>query len=210
MGMTVLIFLAAAFIVAGAGFAPHPAFAQAEAGSPPEPLRPAVRPPLFAPLAAKTASRSSPELREERGFIKSAAAAARFQAEAGKLALTKSSSARVRYVAADAVARHAATLNDFARLLHVRGLAMPMLDNNHRRMLKDLAKLGGSKFDREYLDVALRHTREDVRQYEKTGLASSDPSLRGWVERQLPALRSAAGSVAPQSISARPSESNSR
>jgi putative membrane protein len=76
------------------------------------------------------------------------------------------------------------------RLLHARGMAMPMPSSAHGKVLKQLAKLGGAKFDRMYVDeVALRSSQEDVANYEKMSAQAEDPVLKAWVDRQLPILR---------------------
>ncbi|WP_298923383.1 DUF4142 domain-containing protein [uncultured Ramlibacter sp.] len=163
--------------------------------APAVPVEPVERPrpvrPVFAADAVRGLAPTSPEMREERAFLKTAAAAARFEAEAGKLALGRSTDPRVLAFAADLMDRHSATSLELTQLLHVRGMAPPMLDNGQRALLKSLAKRSGSKFDREFMDqVGLKSLREDLRLYDKASLAAQDPSLKAWLERQLPQLRS--------------------
>lgn len=162
---------------------------EAEYVPPPAP-RSVPRTPLFAPDAAKNVSRLSREEREERGFLRSIAASSQFEAQASALALAKSTDPKVRAFATALVDHHKATRVELTRLLHVRGMALPMLDNEHRRVLKRLGRLSGSKFDREYVaQVGLRYRTDDLRQFEKASLNTRDPALKAWVDRQLPALR---------------------
>lgn len=150
----------------------------------------AGRPPFFAPDAARLATRLPAEQREERGFIRDTAATSRFEAEASKLALAKSTNPGIRAFAAELVNHHNGTSVELTYLLHVRGMAQPMLDNDHRKVLKQLGKLSGRKFDREYIKlVGLEYQREDIRELEKASLTTRDPSLKGWVDRQLPTRR---------------------
>jgi putative membrane protein len=149
-----------------------------------------ARPALYAPDAARTAGRLPPEALQERGFIKQAAAQSRFEAEAARLALDKAADVRLRTYASQVVRDHDSIHGDLVRLLHAREMALPMLDNEHRKILKRLGRLGGRKFEREYLElVGQRMPREGIRHYETASTASRDPVLKAWIDRRLPALR---------------------
>lgn len=155
----------------------------------PEPA-PARRPSGFAPSSVKTASRMPVQEREDRAFIRAAAASNRFEAEAARLALAKSTDPRVRALATDLIVQYNATSLELQQLLHVRDMALPMMENEHRRVLKRLARLAGRKLDREFLDqVGLKHQRHDLARYERVSARTADPSLKAWVDRQLPAMR---------------------
>ena len=182
-GMKYLGCMLFAIALSGAALAETEAEYGRKPVAPALPVEPVERPrpvrPVFAADAVRGLAPTSPEMREERAFLKTAAAAARFEAEAGKLALGRSTDPRVLAFAADLMDRHSATSLELTQLLHVRGMAPPMLDNGQRALLKSLAKRSGSKFDREFMDqVGLK------------SLAAQDPSLKAWLERQLPQLRS--------------------
>lgn len=165
-----------------------------------------VRPAPYAPDAARTAARLPPEVLQERGFIRQAAAQSRFEAEAARLALGKAADARVRAYAGEVVEDHDRVQAELQRLLHAREMALPMLDNEHRKVLKRLGRLGGRRFEREYLALAgQRMPREGIRQYELALVASRDPVLKAWIDRRLPALRerlSQAQSIGPAAAQA--------
>jgi predicted outer membrane protein len=154
-------------------------------------LKPAPpRPAFFAAAAAANVKPVSVEQREERRFLKDAAAASRFQSEAARMALGKSNDAGVRSLAATLINHDAATTATLHHMLHVRAMAPPMLDNAQRKTLNRLAKLHGRKFDREFMEeVALKHQLMDVEQYEKASLAVRDPALKAWIANTLPTLR---------------------
>ena len=154
------------------------------------PARRVARPSFFAADAARTAQRLAPEVREERSFIRSAAASGRFEVQASRLALSKSGNARVRALAADLLEQHRDSQLELAHLLQSRDMAMPMLENEHVRLLKRLGKYGGTKFDREYLEqVGLKSHQESIRSYEKASASLKDPAIKAWVDQKLPALR---------------------
>lgn len=155
-----------------------------------EPVRRTVRPSFFAADAARTAVRLTPEAREERSFIRMAAATGRFEVEASRLALSKSANARVRALAGALIDQHRDSQLELAHLLQERDMAMPMLANDQSMVLKKLGKASGTKFDRDYLEqVGLRSHRESIRNYEKASASLKDPAVKAWIDQKLPALR---------------------
>jgi putative membrane protein len=166
--------------------------------------KPAARPAMFAPAAAATAKRMTAEQREERRFLKDAAASSRFEAEASRMALGKSNDPGVRSFAATLINYHASAGNELLHMLHGRGMAAPMLANDQRKVLNRLAKLHGSRFNREFVrEVGLKNLQGDVRAYEKASFAAGEPRLKGWIDRTLPTLRyhlTTAARIAPADI----------
>lgn len=152
--------------------------------------RPLTHPNVFAAASAAHARPMSPQQREEWRFLKAAAAASRFEREASRLALGKSRDAGVRSFAAMLIEHHASAGIALEHFLYGRGMAPPMLADDQRKILNRLARLNGTKFDREYMvEVGLRYQQEDLRLYESAALAMIDPALQAWVTRKLPSLR---------------------
>jgi predicted outer membrane protein len=149
-----------------------------------------ARPAMFAATSAAHARKMTPQQREERRFLKEAAAASRFESEAARLALTRSNDAGVRSFAANLINHHASAGPTLQHMLHGRGMAPPMLGNDQRKTLNRLAKLGGTKFDREFMDeVGMKVQQDDLLLYERAAEASGDPQLKAWIGRTLPTLR---------------------
>lgn len=152
--------------------------------------KPRARSTMFAAGSAVKAKRMPAQQREERQFLKEAAANSRFEADAARMALARSNDPGVRSLAATLINHHAVALNELLYMLHARGMAAPMLGNDQRKVLNRLAKLQGSKFDREFLEeVGLRYQQEDVGQFEKASLTAREPRLKAWIDRTLPTLR---------------------
>lgn len=150
----------------------------------------AARPGMFAAGSAPFAKRLTLEQREEWRFLKEAAASGRFELDASKLALSRSSDPQVRSLAATLVNHHGGAQPRLQKMLAVRHMAPPMLANEQRRALNRLARLHGSRFDREWLEsVALRSQQDAVAAYEKAAQSARDPALRSWLEQVLPTLR---------------------
>jgi len=144
----------------------------------------------YAVAAAAEAKPLPPAQRLERRFLQIAAANLRFQSEASALAQSRTNNPSVKDLANTLLARQQTTQPELIRLLHKRGMAMPIPTNEHNKVLRQLAKLNGAKFDRLYVDeVVLRSYQADISNYEKVGVQAEDPVLKAWIDRQLPTLR---------------------
>jgi putative membrane protein len=148
------------------------------------------RPGIYAAAAAAEAKPLPPAQRLERRFLQITASNLRFQSEASRLALARSNNPAVKDLANTLLARQQAVQPELLRLLHTRGMALPMPTNAHGKTLKRLARLNGAKFDRLYVDeVVMRSSQDDIANYEKVAAHAEDPVLKAWIARQLPTLR---------------------
>jgi len=144
----------------------------------------------YAAHAAAEARPLAPAQRLERHFLQIAAANLRFEAEASRMAQTRTNNPAVKDVANTVLARQQTAQPEMMRLLHVRGMALPIPSSDHNKVLKQLAKVSGAKFDQLYVDeVVLRSYQADIANYEKVATQAEDPVLKAWVDRQLPVLR---------------------
>lgn len=149
----------------------------------------------YAPDAARSAGRLSREQREERAFLRTVAATARYETEACKLALVRSQSAGVRAWAQEMLRHQGTESAELVHLLHARGMALPMLENDQRKQLSKLGKLSGTKFDREFMETVALRQRAKVQYLEKAQLTAVDPVLKGWIERRVAPVREQAVSA---------------
>ncbi|RYY88520.1 MAG: DUF4142 domain-containing protein [Comamonadaceae bacterium] len=156
---------------------------------------------LYAPVAAAEVRPLGQAQRLERHFLQISAENLRFQAEASRLVLARSANLAILELASDTVARQQAVQPEMQRLLHARGMAMPLPDAGHDKLLRQLAKAKGAKLDRLFVDdVLLRSCQADVANHERLVAVGDDAVLKAWIERQLPALRQQvdrAGKVLP-------------
>jgi predicted outer membrane protein len=144
----------------------------------------------FAPSAVAGATRLTPEAREQRRFIRDAAAESRFALEASKIAMTRSNNSAVRSFAAALINHHNVVGLELLHLLHSRGMAPPMLANDQRKALNRLAKLSsGAAFDKTYMERVGRQQGDDVREFEKASLAMHEPQIKAWIDKTLPTMR---------------------
>lgn len=146
--------------------------------------------PAYAPSAAAQAKPLPPVQRLERRFLQIAAANLRFEAEASRLAQDRTNNPAVKDLANTLLARQQTAQPELLRLLHLRGMAPPMPTNRQFKVLRQLGKLNGAKFDRLFVDeVVLQSAHADIANYEKVAAQAEDPVLRAWADRQLPSLR---------------------
>jgi predicted outer membrane protein len=151
---------------------------------------PAPRLPTFAAKSVPGAVRLTADAREERRFLRDAAAQSRFELDASRLAFAKSGNAAVRTLAA-ALINHDNTVGlELAHLLNARGMAMTMISNDQRKTLTQLAKLGGgSKFDALYMEKVGLGQAAVARDYEKAAATIHDPQLNAWIVKTLATIR---------------------
>lgn len=167
--------LLAVLLVAATG----PGLSQAQGGRP-----------VFAASSVGQARPLPPHVREERRFLQESAAQMQFTFEAARLAKDRATSPRARELAAAFIADHAAGHARLVRLLHTRGMAMPIASNAQSKILRQLAKAGGARFDRMFLvDVGTRAQAEALRQHERALPMLQDAAVRAWAEERLPRLR---------------------
>ncbi len=166
--------------------------------------RVAPRPATFAAAAVPGATRLTAEGREERQFLRNAAAQSKFELDASTLALAKSGQGQVRDLAAALINHHNTLGLELAHLLNSRGMAMPMANNEERKVLNQLRKLSGSRFDAFYMQHVGLAQAAVARDYEKASAAIRDPQLNAWIVKTLANTRyhqsmaERAGSVDPQ------------
>lgn len=158
------------------------------------PMSPAL--PKIAPRAASFAAGSVPtavplssDSREERRFLRDAAAQSRFELDASKMAFAKSGNNAVRTLAASLINHHNVVGLELTHLLNARGMALPMISNEQRKVLNKLAKAGGSSFDALYMKQVGAAQAVVARDFEKASLAIREPQINGWILKTLPTTR---------------------
>lgn len=147
--------------------------------------RMAPRPPAMAGAAAPAASRMTADSRDERMFLRNAAAQSRFELDASRLAFAKSGNASIRALAASLINHHNTIGLELAHLLSSRGMAMPMLGNPQRKALNQLNKLAGSKFDALYMQQVGLQQAVVARDYEKASASIREPQINAWIVKTL-------------------------
>lgn len=147
--------------------------------------RAAPRAATYAADSVPAATRMTAEAREERMFLRNAAAQSRFELDASRLAFAKSGNGVVRTLSASLINHHNTVGLELAHLLHSRGMAMPMLSNQQRKVLNQLNKLAGTKFDALYMQQVGLAQGAVARDYEKASATIREPQLHAWIVKTL-------------------------
>lgn len=165
---------------------------KASAASAPKAAAKATKPAPFgyAAESARTATRLPPEERSARDFLRTVSLQGRYETEAARLALQRAEHPGVLSFASDLLDYHKEADAELLHLMASRGMAPPMMDTARRKVLNRLARLNGSRFDREFVEQIERdRRRDDVQRFEMAAKGLTDPALLDWIDRQLPSLR---------------------
>lgn len=131
----------------------------------------------------------TPEAREERRFLRDAAAQSRFELDASRMAVARSGNRAVRALAASLVDHNNTIGLELAHLLHSRGMAMPMISNEQRKTLNRLTRLNGNRFDALYMERVGRGLAAVARDYEAASVAIHEPQVNAWIVKTLASTR---------------------
>jgi predicted outer membrane protein len=147
------------------------------------------RPPTFAAGSVSGATPMTPDAREERVFLRNAAAQSKFELDASRLAFAKSGNASVRALAASLINHNNTIGLELAHLLASRGMAVPMINNEQRKTLNQLAKASGARFDAIYMQHVGLVQAAVARDYEKASASIHEPQLNAWIVKTLGTTR---------------------
>ncbi len=151
--------------------------------------RVAPRPPTFAAASVSGASPMTPDAREERVFLRNAAAQSKFELDASRLAFAKSGNGSVRALAASLINHNNTIGLELAHLLSSRGMAAPMIGNEQRKTLNQLAKASGGRFDAIYMQHVGLAQAAVARDYEKASASIREPQINAWIVKTLGTAR---------------------
>jgi putative membrane protein len=108
-----------------------------------------------------------------------------------QLALQKSSNEEVKKYAQRMIDEHGKLNTRLTQIAQVRrSFTMPTdLDTKHRKIIDDLAKETGSKFDRDYMSRMVDDHQDVVKAFEKESKDGTDTDLKTAATEALPTLR---------------------
>jgi putative membrane protein len=108
-----------------------------------------------------------------------------------QLALQKSSNEEVKKFAQRMIDDHGKLNSRLTQISQVRrSFIMPTdLDTKHRKIVDDMAKETGSKFDRDYMGRMVDDHQDDVKAFEKETKDGADTDLKSAANEALPIIR---------------------
>jgi putative membrane protein len=107
-----------------------------------------------------------------------------------RLAAQRSKNDRVKQFGEEMVVAHLRVKFQLEELATTRGVQLPSeLDEDHKRIQKELSQLSGHAFDREYLNYILRDHQNYVNEFEEGMQTVEDADVLRWAHKTLPMLR---------------------
>lgn len=145
----------------------------------------AADPPSTAAAPATTATPAT------ASFLTSAAAANQFEIESSKLALSKSSSEKVKAFANQMIADHGQAATKFRQAIGEAKLTPPAdkLDTRHQAILDDLAKRDGTGFDQAYVKAQHDAHVEAVGLFDAYARSGDNARMKQFAAEMLPTLK---------------------
>jgi putative membrane protein len=126
----------------------------------------------------------------DKSFIEEAAKGGMAEVELGNLASQKATNPQVKAFGERMAKDHAKANEELASLANSKGVQLPAKEKlMERHETNKLAKEEGAKFDREYIDHAVKDHQKDVKEFEKQAQNAKDPDLRAWAQKTLPTLQ---------------------
>jgi putative membrane protein len=137
------------------------------------------------------ASMDEDSFEDAADFAMKAADAGMFEVEAGKLAAQKASAANVKSFAERMVKDHTKANNELKALAAKKKITLPaMVSKKHQDKLDKLAKLSGTDFDEEYMEIMDKDHEKDVKLFEKASESNDiDAEVKAFAAKTLPTLR---------------------
>jgi len=144
-------------------------------------------------VAAAAASAAEPT-NADIAFVHAAAQSGMAEIALSRLAIDAARSAAIRSFAQQMVQEHARSNDALTGIATREKIPLPTdLDNGHAALVRDLANLKGTQFDRRYVQAMQddhRHLADLLRSSET---AVSDPQLKEFIAATLPAVEAHAG-----------------
>lgn len=108
----------------------------------------------------------------------------------GRLAGQQAKNDRVKQFAEEMVVAHLRAKFQLEELAAPRGVKLSSeLDDDHKRIQKELSQLSGHAFDREYLNYILREHQHFVNEFEESIQTVEDTDVLRWAHKTLAMLR---------------------
>ena len=126
----------------------------------------------------------------DRTFIMDAANDSLAEIELGKVAQSNAASDEVKKFAQRMVEDHTKASQELEPIATKLGVTPPTeVKGKHARMVKDLSKKNGEKFDRDYVNDMVKDHQKAVKLFEKQSQKGETEELKQFAAKQLPTLQ---------------------
>lgn len=142
-----------------------------------------------APVAWAQEAKAEPRPHTQ-AFLKKAVEEQEAQIALGKLAAQQAKNDRVKQFGEEMLVAHRRISFELRELAPPRGVQLTTeLDEEHKRIRKELSQLSGHAFDREYLQYILRDHQNYVNEFEESMQTVEDADVLRWAHKTLAMLR---------------------
>ena len=144
----------------------------------------------FGAYAADKKADSGKVSKGDRSFIMDAANDSLAEVELGKVAQQNAASEEVKKFAQRMVDDHSKANQELEPIAKKLGVTPPTApQGKHARMVKDLSKKQGAKFDKDYVDDMVKDHKKAVKLFEKQAEKGEAEELRQFAGKTLPTLK---------------------
>lgn len=123
-------------------------------------------------------------------FFMKAADAGMAEVEFGKLAQQAAKNKDVKDFAAQMVKDHSKSNEELKALAASKNVQLsPVISNVFQGQLTDLSSKTGEEFDRQYMDLMMKHHMDAIALFEETSKNEKDPDVKAFATKTLPVLK---------------------
>jgi putative membrane protein len=129
------------------------------------------------------------KLEDDTEFAVAAADGGMYEVQAGQLALTKGSSAKVKEFAQKMVDDHGKGNEELKALAQQKNISIPAaLSEKMQKKYDDLAAKSGADFDKAYCEAMVKDHKEDLDKFKKASEDAKDADVKTWASGKVPVL----------------------
>ena len=137
-----------------------------------------------------TGGTSSAMTPEDKEFVSKAGMAGLAEVQMANLALQKALNADVKAFAQRMVTDHSKVNTELREFATAKGLALPAeVEGEHKNGLDHVSSLSGPEFDKSYMEHMVADHEKAVALFTTASTGATDPDLKAWAARTLPALQ---------------------
>jgi putative membrane protein len=146
---------------------------------------------LVTSLAISSAQAGNPDLSaQDKEFLMHAAQGGMAEVKMGRVAAEQAKSAKVKEFAQHMIEDHTATNEELMGLASDLGVTPPQsIGSEHQKMLSQLSKLSGAKFDQQYVIGQLKSHREMISIFKQQLEEGKNKELKQFAKDTLPTLQ---------------------
>lgn len=139
---------------------------------------------------ANETSPKTPLSAQDSTFVMKAAMGGMMEVEAGNAAQQNAANDRVKAYGSMMVNDHSKANSELMALVGGRGITIPnALPADMQKHIEEMRKMTGKSFDNHYMSMMVNDHQKTIADFEKQANSGTDPELKAWAQKTLPALQ---------------------